>query len=216
MTKKPFYQPWSEEDFSADIDVQALSSIQRWMYRTLLQKAFVCTTRPFPPNDDAILWKLAGCPSIAFWNQHKGPVRSMFTSRMVDGVQVLFRQRLADDWSKLQSIREAKKRGAEARWDGERMHMHSTADALHSTAMQGSKEVSKEINTNTKTRADPMRGQHTPEQIRKIEAKQLRTRSEEEFRKEASAGSGHYENARVRPEVLERERLRQLERQKTM
>jgi hypothetical protein len=76
----------------------------------------------------------------------------MFTPRMIDGVQVLFRQRLADDWSKLQSIREAKKRGAEARWDGERMHMHSTADALHSTAMQGSKEVSevsKEVIKNT-------------------------------------------------------------------
>jgi hypothetical protein len=191
MSNKPIYQPWSEEEFSADVDVQAMSPIQRWMYRTLCQKAFVCTTRPFPPNDDAILWKLAGCPSIAFWNQHKGPVREMFAPREIDGVQVLFRQRLADDWSKLQSIREAKKRGAEARWDGERMHMHSTADALHSTAMQGSKEVSKDINSKDKTRAEPGRGTlPDQEQKRKIDARDSRLEKEDLVRKETQIGKG--------------------------
>lgn len=140
----------------------------------------------------------------------------MFIERTVDGVQVLFRQRLADDWSKLQSIREAKKRGAEARWDGERMHMHSTADALHSTAMQGSKEVSEGIKSNTKP-AQNRRGDHTHEQIRQIEAKQNRRQIEDEVRREAMVGSGPpIGNDRINPDVLERIRLRELARAKTM
>lgn len=93
-----------------------MTAMQRWMYRTLLQKAFVCSTRPFPPDDDSILWKMTGCPSRTVWDQHKEHVKAMFSQRIVNDVPVLFRQRLADDWAKIERIREVKKGAAAGRW----------------------------------------------------------------------------------------------------
>lgn len=93
--------------------------MQRWMYRTLCQKAFVCSTRPFPPNDDGILWKLSGCPSRAVWDQHKESVKAMFVPSIVNAIPVLFRQRLDDDWAKLQGIRESRRESAGSRWGTE-------------------------------------------------------------------------------------------------
>jgi hypothetical protein len=154
MTNKAVYQPWSEESFSSDIDVQCLSSIERWMYRTLCQKAFVCSTRPFPPDDDALLWKLSGCPSIAFWNQHKEPVRAMFVPRIIDQVPVLFRQRLADDWSKIQGISDARRQIAKDRW--QKMQTDAIAMQTGANAVQVSKEVRKVSNkSSSKTKPPP-------------------------------------------------------------
>jgi hypothetical protein len=210
MSNKPIYQPWSEEDFSADVDVQVLTPMQRWMYRTLLQKAFVCSTRPFPPDDDSILWKLAGCPSIAFWNQHKGPVREMFFPRDIDGVQVLFRQRLADDWAKLQVIRNTNRENALKGWAEKKERPHATAMRPHAAAMQVSKEVSKEVNSKDKTRAEPVRGPlPEQEQRRRIDARDSRVEKEQLARKETQIGTGPPAQGQVRPDYIQFVALRE-------
>lgn len=117
---KPLYQMWSEEDFAADIDVQVMNSVQRWMYRTLLQKAFVYKTRPNLPSDDTTLWKLSGCESLQQWLENKSPVLEMFSREEVGGVEVLYRKRLRDDWEKIirkrETLSDAGRASAETRW----------------------------------------------------------------------------------------------------
>lgn len=49
---KPNYQPWDEDAFSANHRVRRMTNIQRWIYRTLLKHAFVCSTRPRLPDSD--------------------------------------------------------------------------------------------------------------------------------------------------------------------
>jgi hypothetical protein len=51
-TKKPSYMPWNEDAFWGDMGVRAMTALQRWMYRTLLQASFFCATRPYLPNND--------------------------------------------------------------------------------------------------------------------------------------------------------------------
>src|SRR5690348_4243565 len=102
---KPLYQAWVEGDLSEDFDYQALGYLQKWMYRTLCQKAFVCSERPDLPDDDSILWKLAGCPDRKYWEQHKRAVKKMFKTEVVGGVKVLWRTRLRSDWDEIQRIR---------------------------------------------------------------------------------------------------------------
>ena len=221
MPDKPIYQPWSEEAFASDFDVQALTPMQRWMYRTLLQKAFICSTRPFPPNDDSILWKMSGCPSSTVWNQHKEPVKAMFEPRIVNGVPVLFRQRLADDWSRLQSIRDAKRESANERWRRERqaVHPHASALRLYADAMQVS-EVSNRNKTKDKG-VQPPRPQAFDPEIKKLQlqaeilGRTERLRGHTSIANETKAGVGpECPPAAVRPEVLERIRMREAARGK--
>ncbi len=105
---KPQYQQWREEDFSGDVVVQRMTPTQRWMYRTLLQKAFVYTTRPYLPADDAILWMLADCESEAQWAENKARVLAMFYEVEQDGQRLLAQKRLLDDWEALQSSRQVR------------------------------------------------------------------------------------------------------------
>lgn len=75
---------------------------------------------------------------------------------------------------------------------------------------------SPELKTNSKP-AQKRRGDHTPEQIRQIEAKQSRQQVEAEVHKETNVGAGPWvPGAQLRPEILERIRLRELARSKTM
>jgi len=98
---KASYQPWSEEEFQADLDVQQLSPLEKWMYRTLLQQAWVASSRPRLPDDDAVLWKLAGCQDQDQWETYKTAVRAMFQAVEIDGVALLERKRLNHDWDAL-------------------------------------------------------------------------------------------------------------------
>lgn len=109
---KPLYQPWREEAFLADEYVRALTPIQRWMYRTLLQSAFICSTRPYLPDDDSRLWALAGCESKEQWNDHKEPIRAIFTPDVIDGVAVLRQKRVLEDWQRMQRARNARHESA--------------------------------------------------------------------------------------------------------
>lgn len=99
---KALYQPWSEEAFQADIYVRHMTSVQRWMYRTLCQAAFYCSERPYLPDNDAVLWMLAGCETLQQWLESGGPVRAMFIPVEIDGVRLLSRKRLTDDWTRIQ------------------------------------------------------------------------------------------------------------------
>lgn len=121
INSKPAYQPWNEDEFSGDLLVSSMTPVQRWMYRTLLQKAFFHKTRPDLPADDTILWMLAGCESIDQWNQNKSVVLNMFQIDERDGEQVYIQKRLRQDWERLTQKREnmsdAGKRGAANRWN---------------------------------------------------------------------------------------------------
>jgi hypothetical protein len=105
--RKPLYQPWNEEAFRADLHVGAMAPVQRWMYRTLCQASFFCSTRPYLPDDDAELWLLAGCESPKQWERNKEVVRSRFTPVEVAGVRLLSQKRILADWNRIEVKREA-------------------------------------------------------------------------------------------------------------
>ena len=105
INKKPLYQPWSEEEFCADLFVQHMTPLQRWMYRTLLQAAFFCSTRPYLPDDDALLWMLAGCESRQQWEANMEMVRGRFEAVEQRGQRLLVQKRIVADWKRLQDRR---------------------------------------------------------------------------------------------------------------
>jgi hypothetical protein len=102
---KPIYQPWNEEVFNADVHVRAMLPIQRWMYRTLCQAMFFHTTRPYLPNDDEILWVLAGCESIEQWMTYKEKVMRRFTP-LAENPQLLENNRVNQDWERMVESRQ--------------------------------------------------------------------------------------------------------------
>lgn len=104
--KKPQYQPWNEEEFSGDVFVQSMTAVQRWMYRTLLQKSFFYSTRPYLPNDDAMLWRLAGCENRKQWDENKSEVMERFSETEIEGVTLFENKRVTADWQRLQDKRE--------------------------------------------------------------------------------------------------------------
>jgi uncharacterized protein YdaU (DUF1376 family) len=108
---KAMYQPWDQEQFNADIRVRKMTSMQRWVYKTLLQEAFVCSCRPDLPDDDEVLWMLADCEDLEDWLVYKPAVIKMFEKEEVDGKKILFHRRLRKDWDRLLAKREAKSEG---------------------------------------------------------------------------------------------------------
>lgn len=113
------YQPWNQEGFNADIYVRKMTSTQRWIYKTLLQEAFVCSTRPKLPDNDEELWMLGDCETLEQWLENKSVIITRFSRVQIDGVPLLSHNRLENDWSNLLSKRgkasDAGKRSAEAR-----------------------------------------------------------------------------------------------------
>ena len=105
---KPRYFPWNEEEFRADSRVRTMSYIQQWMYRTLLQAAFFESTRPYLPDDDGLLWAMAGCKSKSQWTENMISVRGMFIPIELNGKKLLSHKRLVKDWQKIEDDREAR------------------------------------------------------------------------------------------------------------
>lgn len=105
---KPKYQPWNQDSFAANPRVRRMTATQRWIYRTLLQEAFVCSTRPRLPDDDDQLWMLADCEDREQWMANKDAIVSMFDHRTIDGRELLSHHRLEEDWQEVLNIREAK------------------------------------------------------------------------------------------------------------
>lgn len=133
---KALYQPWNQEGFNADLYVRKMTNTQRWIYKTLLQEAFVCSTRPRLPDDDEQLWMIADCEDIDQWLKNKTAVLRMFERIQEDGVPLLLHRRLEEDWNRLLEKREGKveagRKGAERRW-GKTMANDSTAIATDGT-----------------------------------------------------------------------------------
>jgi uncharacterized protein YdaU (DUF1376 family) len=75
------------------------------MYRTLLQAAFFHSTRPYIPNDDRILWVLAGCETIGQWKENKGDILEFFSPSDTDP-NLLGNKRVIEDWRRLEETRE--------------------------------------------------------------------------------------------------------------
>ncbi len=103
--KKPLYQPWSEEEFLSDLFVRHMTCVQRWMYRTLLQSTFFSSVRPNLPDDDNVLWMLAGCESKQQWLENMSVIRERFTSEEIRGQKVLTNKRVQADWRRLSTRR---------------------------------------------------------------------------------------------------------------
>ncbi len=98
------FQPWDETAFRGDPEVYYLSAVARWIYRTLCQAAFICDTRPYLPDDDSALWKLAQCDSLNQWLEYSKEVRNMFepiTQGVTQGaLGLLKRKRIINDWDR--------------------------------------------------------------------------------------------------------------------
>lgn len=103
--KKPLYQPWNEEEFQSDVFVRGMNCVQRWMYRSLLQASFFHSTRPYLPNDDRVLWVLAGCESRVQWEANKEVILERFTP-VPDVEGMIENKRVTSDWRNLLAIRE--------------------------------------------------------------------------------------------------------------
>ena len=116
---KALYQPWNEEEFNGDFLVQQMNQMEKWMYRSLLQAAFFCATRPYLPDDDKQLWRLAGCDDAKTWGKHKAKVLKMFQKFREGDLKLLCQKRIQIDWNREQERREvlSKKglKGAEAK-----------------------------------------------------------------------------------------------------
>jgi|SRR5271166_1017473 len=115
---KPMYQPWNEEEFQADVFVRGMTWLQRHLYRSLLQAMFFHTTRPYLPNDDEVLWVLAGAESPEMWEQNKTKILKRFTA-CAERPNLLENKRVTADWERLSDARnrmaELGKRSAAAR-----------------------------------------------------------------------------------------------------
>lgn len=162
---KAMYQPWNQEGFGADLRVRKMTNVQRWIYRTLLQEAFVCSTRPRLPDDDEELWMMADCEDINEWKSNKGPVLRMFQKVQVDGVSLLANRRLDEDWDKILNIRESKSEAGRksgetrrAKKDAERTDVQQKATGVEHMLPFGeqvSKYVSNEMNVSNENEVAP-------------------------------------------------------------
>jgi hypothetical protein len=160
--RKPLYLLWDEEAFLSDETVRFMTYIQRWMYRALLQSAFICSTRPFLPSDDKVLWVLAGCKSEAQWREHSVGIRSAFTVIDVDGKKLLSQKRLCEEWERITKERKrlallskAGVKGNALRWDAYRK------------ATQ--KAIAKRSPGNQEPIAKQSAGDSGPESVREVE-----------------------------------------------
>jgi hypothetical protein len=105
---KALYQPWSQETFNADLHVRRMTNVQRWIYKSLLQEAFVCSSRPRLPDDDEELWIMADCDNIEQWLENKQVIVRMFERTQEGGVPLLTHKKLEEDWDRLQEKRDAR------------------------------------------------------------------------------------------------------------
>jgi uncharacterized protein YdaU (DUF1376 family) len=102
---QPPYQFWHEQDFASDEQVAyGMDWLQRHLYRTLLQKALVCSNRPYLPTSDDQLWLLADAGSKERWIENKPAIMVKFQLINIDGVELWSHKRLVRDWKKLVSI----------------------------------------------------------------------------------------------------------------
>lgn len=169
--RAPDYQCWWEGDFRNDFTVMQMNWLQRLLYRCLLQQAFVCETQPYVPDDDNILWILAGAESLEQWQREKALIVSKFEPFQDDqGRKLLRHKRLAEDWQRVQQTRQAKaagydskaplrkekaSRAATARWQAENTGRCSAdANACPTDATACSTMPKRQTKSKTKTKRE--------------------------------------------------------------
>ena len=133
MDRPPFFA-FYPSDFSGDINVEAMSTLQVGAYVLLLCKAWQADPPASLPNDDAQLARFARVEA-GVWAEIKAGVMSAFRFGS-DGRWHSKRLRLEYDKA-LQLIRTKKaagKKGAESRWNGRKA---PNGGAAHSTAIGG-------------------------------------------------------------------------------
>lgn len=112
---QPPYQFWKEQDFSSDEQVAyGMTYLQRHFYRTLLQKAFICSTRPYLPTSDDQLWLLADAGSKDSWVENKNAIMVKFQLAEIDGAEVWAHKRLLRDWVLLTDYHQEKVKAGSA------------------------------------------------------------------------------------------------------
>jgi uncharacterized protein YdaU (DUF1376 family) len=131
---QPKYIFWYEQDFSADEQVAyGMDWLQRHFYRTLLQKALICSTRPYLPTSDDQLWLLADAGSKDRWVENKNAVMAKFQLVEVDGKELWAHKRLLRDWEQLEQHHNEKvkagRSGGFAKAKGSRTRPHEAAPA---------------------------------------------------------------------------------------
>jgi hypothetical protein len=104
-SEKPQFQPWNEEEFQADVYVRGMTWLQRLLYRALLQASFFHSTRPYLPNDDEVLWVLAGAENQEMWEQNKAKVLKRW-SPCADNPNLLENKRVSKDWFNWKDVRD--------------------------------------------------------------------------------------------------------------
>jgi uncharacterized protein YdaU (DUF1376 family) len=112
---QPPYQFWHEQDFASDEQVAyGMDWLQRHLYRTLLQKALVCSNRPYLPTSDDQLWLLADAGSKERWIENKPAIMVKFQLINIDGVELWSHKRLVRDWKKLVEYRDDRAKAGRA------------------------------------------------------------------------------------------------------
>lgn len=101
---EPDFRPkaimWDEQAFWADEAVRFMTPAQRGMYRTLLMSCYFGTFRPYAPDDDNKLWKLADAGSLSDWQNNKEPILSKFKALTLNGVAVLSNKKCLEEWDR--------------------------------------------------------------------------------------------------------------------
>lgn len=162
------YQPWGHEEFMADVRVRRMTPTALKTYMMLLHEAFVCEVRPNLPDDEEELELMAYCTDHEEWLSVRDTVLGMFTRDSIDGVQVLTRKRLQDDWNKIQEIREARseagKEGAKARWNGKNSKpMANNGNPIAKNSKEVSKEVKEEREEKEESNSDSLSDFENPD-----------------------------------------------------
>jgi uncharacterized protein YdaU (DUF1376 family) len=84
--------------------------LKRHLYRTLLQAAFFCETRPYLPDDEKQLAMLADAESVEIWRANADVILQKF-ERFTDenGTDLWRNKRLDAEWAELIASLEQKK-----------------------------------------------------------------------------------------------------------
>src|SRR5437764_11038302 len=93
---RPAFQLWYEQNHEADFIVLQMNWLQKLLYRCLLQTSFVCESAPYIPNNDDVLWILAGAENREMWQREKPLIMDKFEA-FIDEQGLLRHKRLESD-----------------------------------------------------------------------------------------------------------------------
>lgn len=153
--QQPDYIMWFEPDFWADRQVVRMNPLQRALYRTLLQSAFWCSTRPDLPNNDDQLCQLADAENRDVWLQNRDAVLAKFFSDTVDGQTVWAHKRLRKEWQifidSVQRNRERASKGGRAKAAKAASSMAEAGASMLGIATDTETQTSNPNNSSTRT-----------------------------------------------------------------